>query len=93
MRSVLRYVKTVVTCPRQRQSHMILRAYVDASWGRERSVERRSLGRVSYAWQGMYQDMDTLPTVCCSILCRERAVCTCRGFQEALGVVMLWDTS
>ncbi|OLQ06849.1 Retrovirus-related Pol polyprotein from transposon TNT 1-94 [Symbiodinium microadriaticum] len=47
MRAVLRYLKTVVhyfqVFPRQRQSHMLLRAYVDASWGSERSVERRSI--------------------------------------------------
>ena len=46
MRAV-RYLKTVVhyfqVFPRQRQSHMLLRAYVDASWGSERSVERRSI--------------------------------------------------
>ncbi|OLP83685.1 Retrovirus-related Pol polyprotein from transposon TNT 1-94 [Symbiodinium microadriaticum] len=47
MRAVLRYLKTVVhyfqVFPRQRHSHMLLRAYVDASWGSERSVERRSI--------------------------------------------------
>ena len=47
MRAVLRCLKTVVhyfqVFPRQRQSHMILRAYVDASWGSERSVECRSI--------------------------------------------------
>ena len=47
MRAVLRYLKTVVhyfqVFPRQRRSHMVLRAYVDASWGSERSVERRSI--------------------------------------------------
>ena len=47
MRAVLPYLKTVVhyfqVFPRQRQSHMLLRAYVDASWGSERSVERRSI--------------------------------------------------
>ena len=47
MRAVLRYLKTVVhyfqVFPRQRHSHMLLRAYVDASWGSERSVDRRSI--------------------------------------------------
>ena len=47
MRAVLRYLKTGVhyfqVFPRQRHIHMLLRAYVDASWGSERSVERRSI--------------------------------------------------
>ena len=93
MRAVLRYLKTVVTVvhyfqvfPRQRQSHMILRAYVDASWGSERSGERPLyLGRMFDVGESVHQDVGAPPAIRCFIFCRERAVCTRQGFQGSLG--------
>ncbi|CAE7271324.1 RE2, partial [Symbiodinium sp. CCMP2456] len=47
MRAVLRYLKTVVNYfqlfPRQEEKELKLHSYVDASWGSERSVDRRSI--------------------------------------------------
>ena len=94
MQAVLRYLKTVVhyfqVFPRQRQSHMILRAYVDASWGSGRSVERRSISEgCLMLGQGVHQVVGAPPAICCLVFCRERA-----GFQgSSWRLVVLWGTS
>ena len=89
MQAVLRYLKTVVhyfqVFPRQRQSHMMLRAYVDASWGSKRSVERCSISGGCLMLGKACIKTCAPPAVRCFMFCRERAVRTRRGFQGSLG--------